>query len=155
VPIHPDLKEIVARRIDGKGPEEFLFDECPKATTKRPRSAAPSQAFTRYRREIEVDERANWKRQSNVDFHSFRRWFTTKAEQAGQLPHIIDAVTGHKRPGETLGRYSQGPSIAQLRECVEAVKLPSLPPHVRKISNRRPDSLDRPRRIIGARKRLA
>jgi len=95
VPIHPDLKEIVERRIKRKGPAEFLFDECPEATTKRPRSAAPSQAFTRYRRDLEVDERAEWKRQSNVDFHSFRRWFTTKAEQAGQLPHIIDAVTGH------------------------------------------------------------
>ena len=30
-------------------------------------------------------------------------WFTTKAEQAGQPPHIIDFVTGHKRPVETLG----------------------------------------------------
>ncbi|MFZ0844564.1 MAG: hypothetical protein WAM62_02145, partial [Pseudolabrys sp.] len=80
VPIHPDLKEIIAGRVKGKEPEEFLFDECPNATTKRPRSAAPSQAFTRYRRDIEVDERAEWKRQSNVDFHSFRRWFTTKAE---------------------------------------------------------------------------
>lgn len=124
VPIHTKLKVIVKRRVLRKAPDEFLFDECPNATTKRPRSAAPSQAFTRYRRDIEVDERADWKRQSNVDFHSFRRWFTTKAEQAGQHPHIIDAVTGHKRPGETLGRYSQGPSQAQLRVCVEAVKLP-------------------------------
>lgn len=125
VPIHPDLKELVAKRCHGKGPTDFLFEECPAATAKRPRSAAPSQAFTRYRRQIAVDERVKWKRQSNVDFHSFRRWFTTKAEQAGQPPHIIDAVTGHKRPGETLGRYSQGPSMAQLRACVEAVKLPS------------------------------
>lgn len=155
VPIHPDLKEVVARRIVGKSPEEFLFDECPNATAKRPRSAAPSQAFTRYRRDMEVDERADWKRQSNVDFHSFRRWFTTKAEQAGQLPHIIDAVTGHKRPGETLGRYSQGPSVAQLRACVEAVKLPPLPAHVRKVLARRPHAPIRRTRMVRTRKRTA
>lgn len=125
VPIHSALKGIVKRRVKGKSGEEFLFEECPQATAKRPRSAAPSQAFTRYRRDLEVDEKPDWKRQSNVDFHSFRRWFTTKAEQAGQAPHIIDAVTGHKRPGETLGRYSQGPSIDQLRSCVEAVRLPA------------------------------
>jgi integrase len=141
VPIHSTLKEIVARRIAGKKPEEFLFEECPEATAKRPRSAAASQAFTRYRRNLEVDEKADWKRQSNVDFHSFRRWFTTKAERAHQLPHIIDAVTGHKRPGETLGRYSQGPSMTQLRECVEAVKLPKLPAYVRKATGRRPSPL--------------
>lgn len=136
VPIHSELSEIVARRAAKKGPEEFLFHECPEATARRPRSAAASQAFTRYRRALEVDEKADWKRQSNVDFHSFRRWFTTKAEQAGQQPHIIDAVTGHKRPGETLGRYSLGPSMAQLRDCVEAVKLPPLPTHLRKLSSR-------------------
>lgn len=152
VPIHTGLNEIVARRIKGKRPEDFLFEECPNATTKRPRSAAPSQAFTRYRRDIEVDERPDWKRQSNVDFHSFRRWFTTKAEQAGQLPHIIDAVTGHKRPGESLGRYSLGPSMAQLRACVEAVKLPRLPAHVRKVLDRLPHAVVRRTRTIRAQK---
>lgn len=153
VPIHPDLKEIVALRIKGKAPKEFLFHECPEATAKRPRSAAPSQAFTRYRRDLEVDEKADWKRQSNVDFHSFRRWFTTKAEQAGQPPHIIDAVTGHKRPGETLGRYSQGPSIEQLRMCVEAVKLPTLPAHVRRLLSRPKPARRKP--LVNAGRRTA
>jgi len=40
---------------------------------------------------------------SNVDFHSFGRWFTTKAERAGQLPHIIDAVTRVLRGGRIAG----------------------------------------------------
>jgi len=133
VPIHSVLKAVVARRIAGKGPDDFLFHECPEATTRRPRSAAPSQAFTRYRRDMEVDERPDWKRQSNIDFHSFRRWFITKAERAGQPPHIIEVVVGHKREGESMGRYSQGPSMAQLRACVEAVKLPPLAAHVRRL----------------------
>jgi integrase len=155
VPIHSDLKEIVSRRCAGKEPKEFLFHECPEATAKRPRSAAASQAFTRYRRDLEVDERADWKRQSNVDFHSFRRWFTTRAEQAGQLPHIIDAVTGHKRPGETLGRYSQGPSMKQLRECVEAVKLTRLPAYARKVMARGLEPLAQRTRTVRVRKLTA
>lgn len=122
VPIHSKLKAIVARRSKGKDPEAFIFDELPEATPSRPRSAQASQAFTRYRRKVGVGAGAG--ESSDVDFHSFRRWFTTKAEQAGQPPHIIDFVTGHKRPGESLGRYSEGPSMAQMRKCVEAVKLP-------------------------------
>jgi site-specific recombinase XerD len=122
IPIHSQLTRIVARRVDGKAPDEFLFHEMPIATATRPRSAAASQAFTRYRRKMKIG--ADVGDQSPYDFHSFRRWFTTKAEQAGQPPHVIDFVTGHKRPGETLGRYSEGPSMAQMKKCVEAVKLP-------------------------------
>lgn len=127
VPIHSRLKPIVARRTKGKEPDEFLFHELPAATATRPRSAAASQAFTRYRRGVGIDERAEGQRQSNVNFHSWRRWFITKAEQAGQHPHIIEAVVGHKRSGMSLDVYSAGPSVDQLRACVEAVNLPSLP----------------------------
>jgi integrase len=63
-------------------------------------------------------------RRSKVNFHSFPRWFATKAEQAGQPPHIIEALVGHKRQGMTLGVYSGEPSLEQLRACVEAVPLP-------------------------------
>lgn len=122
IPLHSHLKVIVARRCAGKQSEDYLFHELPAATDTRPRSASASQAFTRYRRKVGVG--AGRGQRSRYDFHLFRRWFTTKAEQAGQPPHIIDFVTGHKRPGETLGRYSEGPSIAQMRKCIEAVVLP-------------------------------
>jgi integrase len=89
----------------------------------RPRSAAASQAFTRYRRSVGVEERGDGQRQSKVDFHSWRRWFITQAERAGQPPHIIEAVVGHKRAGMSMGLYSAGPSLDQLRACVEAVSL--------------------------------
>lgn len=109
IPIHPRLRPIIKRRTLGKKLDDFLFEELPAATKTRPRSAAASQAFTRYRRSVGVG--GNRGESSRVDFHSFRRWFTTKAEQADIPPHIIDYVTGHKRPGETLGRYSEGPSF--------------------------------------------
>jgi hypothetical protein len=50
----------------------------------------------------------------------------TKAEQAGQPEHLIATVVGHKRPGITLGRYSSGPLLEQLRVVVESVKLPAV-----------------------------
>lgn len=127
VPIHPNLKGIVARRTVGKTPDAFLFHELPDATSTRPRSAAASQAFTRYRRSVGVNAQAEGQRISDVNFHSWRRWFITKAERAGQPVHIFETVVGHTRKGMSLDTYSGGPSPEQLRACVEAVELPSLP----------------------------
>lgn len=127
VPIHPALKALVERRSKGKAADAYLFDEL-KAPPSRPRerTGKASERFTAYRRAMKVDARAEGQRQSDVDFHSFRRWFVTKAEQAGQPPHLISAVVGHAegRQGMTLGTYSGGPSEAQRRAVVEAVVLP-------------------------------
>jgi integrase len=158
VPIHGGLVAIVARRTKGKEPDEFLFHELPDDTATRPRSAAASQAFTRYRRSLGIDERQEGQRQSNVNFHSWRRWFITKAEQAGQHPHIIEAVAGHKRSGMSLDVYSAGPSLDQLKACVEAVELPSLPvkPPTAPISRAvRPPARPRKKKILKRRKALA
>ncbi|MHA6732317.1 tyrosine-type recombinase/integrase [Devosia sp. A369] len=126
-PIHPDLEEIVARRTEGRGPDEPLFPEWPGAknsSTKRERSFDTSTDFTKYRRAVGVAHVIEGRRRSLVNFHSFRRWFVTKAEQAGQPESTIAVVVGHKRSGMTLGVYSAGPLIEQARACVEAVQLP-------------------------------
>ena len=59
-----------------------------------------------------------------MNFHSFRRWFVTKAEQAGNQESLIAATIGHKRQGITLGVYSAGPLLEQVRAVVESVQLP-------------------------------
>lgn len=130
-PIHPDLNEIIARRTDGKQDDDDIFPEWPgpqKPTSLRERSFKTSNQFTDYRREVGVDDQKEGKRRSSINFHSFRRWFATKAEQADQPESIIAAVIGHKRNGITLGVYSGGPLLEQARRCVEAVKLPKLEP---------------------------
>ncbi len=127
VPVHTNIKAIVRGRLKGKDPAAYLFDELRASPGRdRERSAKASERFTEYRRTLGIDERAEGQRQANADFHSFRRWFITKAEQAGQAPHLISFVVGHAegRQGMTLGRYSRGPSDAQLRAVVESVKLP-------------------------------
>ncbi len=124
VPIHRDLTTLVERRTAGKKDTAFLFDDVRTRTGER--SQPVSKQFGRYRKLLGVDETPAGKRRSRVDFHSLRRWFITKAERAGQAPHIIEAVVGHKRQGMSLGRYSGGPSVdQQMRECVEAVRLPA------------------------------
>ena len=127
VPIHSQLKAIVERRTVGKAADDSLFPEWPapkKAGAQRERSFKASNAFTDYRRSVGVDQVIPGKRRSLVNFHSFRRWFITMAEQADQPENIIAAVVGHKRAGMTLGRYSAGPLLEQARRCVEAVRLP-------------------------------
>ncbi|EIM25237.1 tyrosine-type recombinase/integrase [Microvirga lotononidis] len=128
VPVHPDLEEIIKRRTEGKEAGDDLFPEWPaprKVGSQRERSFKASNAFTDYRRSVGVDHIVPGKRRSLVNFHSFRRWFITKAEQADQPESIIAAVVGHKRKGMTLGRYSAGPLMEQARRCVEAVSLPT------------------------------
>lgn len=127
VPIHPDLEALVRRRSVGKTGDQRLFDELRGSPSrKKEMTAKASERFTAYRRSLGLDERAPRQRQSNIDFHSFRRWFITKAEQAGQPGHLISAVVGHAegRQGMTLGTYSDGPSRKQRAAVVAAVKLP-------------------------------
>ncbi|WP_085024846.1 tyrosine-type recombinase/integrase [Ensifer aridi] len=128
-PIHPDLVEIISRRSEGKQEDDDIFPEWPgpkKEGSLRERSFKTSNQFTEYRRRVGVDDQKEGKRRSSINFHSFRRWFATKAEQADQPEHIIATVIGHKRNGITLGVYSGGPLLEQARRCVEAVKLPDL-----------------------------
>ena len=123
--MHSSIWPVVVARIKDKPKGIFLFHELgPAPMEGRQRSMPISKAFGRYRATVGVHERVEGQRRSLVNFHSFRRWFITKAEQAGQQESIIRGVVGHKRPGITLGTYSDGPSLEQLRACVEAVTLP-------------------------------
>lgn len=128
VPIHPDLKEIVARRLEGKAGADDLFPEYPKDfdNPKRERSFRASKHFTTYRRSLGVDEKLTGKRRSRINFHSWRRWFITKSERADIPEPLIAAIVGHTRKGMTLGRYSEGPEMVAAREAVEKIKLPPL-----------------------------
>lgn len=131
VPIHPELTAIVEARSKGKAQGALLIDGLPAPDPKglRKPSAAAGQEFTRYRKVVGVDERIEGVRRGLVNFHSWRRWFVTEAERAGQPPHIISAVVGHAegRKGMTLGTYSGGPSQAQYRAVVESVQPPPKP----------------------------
>ncbi|MBJ6722980.1 MAG: tyrosine-type recombinase/integrase [Brucella sp.] len=139
IPIHTDLLAIVDRRTTGKRPDAFLIDDLPPVPESRESRSDPAiKEFTRYRRKQGVDERPNDKAKSNVDFHSFRRWFIRKARDAmhvqaspGYDEWTFPSVIGHTesdRPKSLdlsmMGYAGQDP-LAAKRNLVEAVKLPS------------------------------
>lgn len=128
LPIHSCLKAIVERRTSGKAGDAYLFDDLPKSEgTGRGRTEKMGERFTKYRREVGVDDRRDDGR-SRVDFHSFRRWFVTEAvRHSGQPEWAVSELVGHAVPnlGQTIGTYYGGSLEAQKKLIVEAVKLPS------------------------------
>lgn len=136
VPLHSDLMAVISRRVEAKGPSAYLFHELPDQTSEvRGRGAPVTQAFTRRRREIGVDDAQEGVRQSRIDLHSFRRWFIRQAVGAlergatGFTPWTIADVVGHSKEegtlGLTMGRYPGAASIEALKACVAAAKLPA------------------------------
>lgn len=127
VPIHSALKSTMERLVEGKQPEDDLFPECPPvaADTVQERSMPAVKAFTYYRRKLGISELAESTGQDRVNFHSFRRWFITKALQAGQPELVVQIVVGHKPQSVAASVYLGGLTMEQMKECVEAVKLPS------------------------------
>jgi integrase len=140
VPIHSQLRELIARRTAGKGLQDYLFDELKEP---RPGSAVEmgqpiTKKFGRARIALGIDDKVPGSRQSRTTFHSFRRTFAHKAEQAllrgalGFNPWTIADVLGHDREGRdlglamTMGRYAGPASDDAKRACVEAVRLPDL-----------------------------
>lgn len=130
VPIHSALKAIVARRLEGKKPEDDFFPEYPRDPSKPKveRSFRASKHFTTYRRSIGVDDLVPGKRRSRVNFHSFRRWFVTTGLRAHPKPPegMISALVGHSQNSITLGVYFEGPEMKAARRAVERIKLPPL-----------------------------
>ena len=125
VPVHPDLKRLVARRIRGKQDEDFLIEELRSPHSHGGlRGRKVGEWFTAYRRDLKLDHRREGRRQSDADFHSFRRWFVTKAEQAGQDEWQVARIVGHKPSGFTFATYSGGAAPAQALAVVKAVRLP-------------------------------
>jgi integrase len=108
------------------------------APLNQERSSVLVKAFTRYRRARGVDERAEGARQSNVDFHSFRRWFAKSARDAlaegrasGFSEWTLAEVMGHSKEdmplGMTMSVYAGKDNVEAKRACVEAVRLPGNP----------------------------
>lgn len=138
VPIHPDLRQLVTRRTKRKAPDAYLFHELtdPPPGSAMERGQGITKRFVVIRRQLGVDERLPGRRQSRIDFHSFRRWFIRKAIDAlhrgakGYDQWTIADVVGHDREateaglGMTMGRYPGAAPETAKRACVAAVRLP-------------------------------
>lgn len=129
VPVHSELMETIQRRLlapDGspKAPDQWLFHELME---ERDPSDTFGKRFRRFRLALAVDDRREGKRRSLVNFHSARRWFATSAERAGQTEAIIKDVIGHEPDEKNVTRrYIALSTEAQMRRCIEAVRLPPI-----------------------------
>jgi integrase len=128
VPIHSAVLDIFTRRVSGQSSPTWLFPELPEQSKSREseRYMPVSKRFDRYRQSVGVHERPEGQRQSNVEFHSFRRWFITKVQRTNMPRDVIKAIVGHKDGSVTFDIYAGGPSLKRFRDVVEAVKLPKL-----------------------------
>lgn len=128
VPVHPDLAEVVNRRMkDAKGNAKpgraWLFHEL---AHERDPGDTFGKRFARFRKKLGVDDTREGRRRSLVNFHSARRWFATAADRAGQREAVIKDVVGHvpDKKNVTRSAYIARSSPAQMRACVESVRLP-------------------------------
>jgi hypothetical protein len=124
VPIHSAVVAVVERRTKGKLPGAFLFHEPGAERVGRERSMSVSKRFGHYRQRLGVHEAIEGRRQSRVDFHSFRRWFITKA-CIGFDGAVVAAIVGHEVGNITNDVHSGGPDDAVRRACIESVILPA------------------------------
>ena len=127
IPIHADLEALVERRTKGKGAASFLFHEAGPQEDDKVRSDAVGKRFGKYRQRVGVHEKADGDRQSRIDFHSFRRWFITKA-RVGFDRAVVAAIVGHEAGNITDDVYSGGPDDAVRIACVASVRLPVAKP---------------------------
>jgi integrase len=124
VPIHSALRKLVAYRVRNKRDDAFLFPDLPDTGWDNNRTMAVSKRFAYYRKRLGVNDKRPGARRSKVNFHSFRRWFATKAEEAGQRENVVAAIMGHRKDvGITFNLYSKAELFTLKRQCVEAVKL--------------------------------
>ena len=72
-----------------------------------------------------IRRRATRKAPGVAGYQEHRRWFITKALQAGQPARVVQQVVGHKLQGMTEGVYFGGDTLDAKRACVEAVRLPA------------------------------
>lgn len=124
IPIHRALAPLVSELIAGKPPEAFLIDGL--AVVQGRRTHGLSQRFTKYRRSVGVGTNPNGNREADVVFHSLRHWFVTQAINSGCIKEHIQAVVGHAPDrGVTTGTYYRGPTKANRRAVVDAIRLPA------------------------------
>lgn len=129
VPIHSALVPIVERLSRGRDCKAYLIADLP--AEGRERSMPASKAYTRFRRSLGIDERGEGQRQSNVDFHSWRRWFIREAREGGASLWTIADIVGHDTAslpgGLTMSHYPGNASDRALVACVESIPVPQPP----------------------------
>lgn len=129
IPIHSALVPLIAKRTAGKKADDYLIHDLTAPKEGRERSMPASKAYGKLREKLGVGGKPDGQRQSNVDFHSWRRWFAGMARDAGNTDWAVAAVLGHDTSGLkgnlTMGvkGYAGAVKDDALIACVESVQV--------------------------------
>lgn len=126
IPIHSALRPMIAQLVGKRDAAAYLFQNFQDTGWDGNRTMALSKRFTYYRKKLGVHDKRPGARRSKVNFHSFRRWFATKAEDAGHRENVVADIMGHESEvGITFGLYSNAQLKRLKKACIESVKLPA------------------------------
>ena len=112
IPIHPAIKQLVARLIETSS-DGFLLSGLTN-NKYGDRSNAIGKRFGRLKNSLGYGR--------ELVFHSFRRGVATQFESA-KVPEVLAArILGHDFPTMSFGIYSGGADLETLREAIEVLK---------------------------------
>ena len=103
VPLHPELRQLMARLVEGKNPDQHVLSGLRSGKYGR-RSGAIGTRFGRLKTELGFGPKH--------DFHSIRKTVGTQLENAGVPENVAADLLGHKKPRITYGLYSGGTTLA-------------------------------------------
>jgi integrase len=113
VPLHDVIKPMV-RQLCRTSTDGYLISGLLPGGVDNKRSHYVSKRFGDLLRRNEFPE-------GEVDFHSFRRSFAQRCEQAGLPQSTAALLLGHARQSLTYGLYSPGPEFEALQVAMEKV----------------------------------
>ncbi len=104
VPVSARLKEVLERRIDNLGPEDYVFTDHKGGKYTNVRTAGKMRCLCKRAKVLYGDKLLNQKGERiGIVFHCFRHTRTTTWVEMGYSDEIIRRATGHK----TLEAYQQ------------------------------------------------
>ena len=119
VPIHDDIKQIVARLVN-KSKDGYLLSGL-TFNKYDDRSNAIGKRFGRLKKSLGYG--------GDYVFHSFRKGFATQLENAGLAHNVSARLMGHSLSDETFGGYSEGLAFERLRDAISHVDWTSRTTH--------------------------
>lgn len=110
-PIHSRVLPLVSKLVEGKAPDDYLFD-CKPGGRDRKKSHNVSKRMGRWIREhVSTDKNLVW--------YGLRATAITELERAGVDPLMIQRIAGHSTGKITFDVYSAGPVLEAMREAIE------------------------------------
>ncbi|MES9868082.1 MAG: DUF6538 domain-containing protein [Sedimenticola sp.] len=114
VPIHSEILPLVKTLVE-KSRDNYLISGLKPGGENKRRGQSVSKRFGYHvRKHVTEDKR--------LVFHSLRKSFLEKLEDAGVPINIAESIVGHRRQSMSYGLYSQGVSLQKLATSVRKVK---------------------------------